>query len=691
MVLAGIVLVWRLAMATRVPRSPHGALVAGGLAILVGVEIIVSVGGNLGLLPLAGVPFPLLSYGGTALLVHLAAIGVALGVRRDGARRRLWLVPRWRSRRPRLMRFVALGVSGLLVSFGLYGWNLQVARGEELFAAGQAQMTRCIRIPAERGAITDRHGAPLAVSTSTADGGVDQVIAVPAMLRSRPDDVARLAALVGAPPETIHAALDLVPATTLAVQVADVPGPTGDAVAAAGITGVLVVPQPRRSYPTGSLLGPVLGFTGIATPTETQRWPGLPSGEIVGRAGLEQQYDSILRGVNGQQCMYVTPAGVPVAMGERVDPIPGADLRLALDLGLQERLTKNLATAVRAARNPRAIGAAVAMDPRNGQVLAIVSLPSFDNNVYGPPINTAGLQAVTKAPGDPMLEHVTQAAVPPGSTFKLVMAAAGLVNPVFPPDRAIPTGGSFTLGGHSFANWMPMGPMNLVQSIAWSNNVYFYKLANALGPGPIIDVARALGVGAQTGIDLPGESPGYLGTPESVAARGGTWYGGSTVILGIGQGYLQTTPMQNARWTAGVATGQMVTPRLGLATGTGGSAYTALPVPAPTPLPFADALGPVRDGMRAVVTGGTGAALSAVPAAVGAKTGTAEDGNLPTGSYDNWLSAVAPMPDPGVVITALVQGPGMGANNVQGVVSDGLRYFMDHRADVLATDPVQTP
>jgi cell division protein FtsI/penicillin-binding protein 2/cell division protein FtsW (lipid II flippase) len=690
-VFAAIVLVWRLATASRVPRSPHGALVAGGLALLLGVEIIVSVGGNLGLLPLAGVPFPLLSYGGTALLVHLAALGVALGVRRDGARRRLWLAPRWRSRRPRLIRFIALGVSALLVSFGLYGWNLQADRGEELSAAGQDQMTRCIRIPAERGTITDRHGAPLAVSASASDGGAAQVVVVPAVLRSRPDEVTRLSALIGQPVETIRAALDSVPETTLALRVADVAAPTGDAVAAAGITGVLVVPEPRRSYPTGSLLGPVLGFAGIATPTETQRWPELPSGEIVGRAGLEQQYDSVLRGVNGRQCMYVSPAGVPVAMGERIDPVPGADLRLSLDLGLQQQLATNLHTAVRAARNPRAIGAAVAMDPRNGQVLAMVSLPSFDNNVYGPPVDAAGLQSAATAPGHPMLEHVTQAAIPPGSTFKLVVAAAGVVDPVFPPASVIPTGGSYTLAGHTFGNWRAMGPMNLVQSLAWSNDVYFYKLANALGPGPIIDAARALGVGAPTGIDLPAESPGYLGTPESVAADGGTWYGGSTVILGIGQGYLQTTPMQNARWTAGVATGQLVTPRLGLATGTARSAYTALPVPAPTPVPFAEALGPVRDGMLAAVTGGTAAPLSGLPAPVGAKTGTAEDGNLPEGSYDNWLSAAAPMPDPGVVITAVVQGPGTGANNVQGVVSEGLRYFLDHRAEVLATDPVQTP
>jgi cell division protein FtsI/penicillin-binding protein 2/cell division protein FtsW (lipid II flippase) len=690
-VVAAIVLVWRLALASRAPRTPHGALVAGGLAVLLGVEIIVAVGGSLGLLPLAGVPFPLLSYGGTALLVHLAALGVALGVRRDGARRRLWTVPRWRSRRPRLVRVIALGLTGLLVSFGLYGWNLQVAHGEALFAAGQEQMTRCIRLPAERGAITDRHGAPLAVGASASDNGVDQVVAVPAVLRSRPDDVARLAALIGQPVDAVHAALDGVPATTLALGMADVPGPTGDAIAAAGITGVLVVPKPKRFYPTGSLLGPVLGFAGVATPTETKRWPDLPSGEIVGRAGLEQQYDSILRGVNGRQCLYVSPAGVPVAMGARLDPVPGANLRLSLDLGLQRNLTTGLDAALRAQRNPRAIGAAVAMAPRNGQVLAIASLPSYDNNVYGPPVDTAGLEALAKAPGHPMLEHVTQAAVPPGSTFKLVVAAAGLVHPVFPPQRAIPTGGSFTLGGHTFNNWRVMGPMDLVQSIAWSNDVYFYKLANALGPGPIIDTARALGVGAPTGIDLPAESPGYLGTPETVADDGGTWYGGSTVILGIGQGYLDVTPLQNARWTAGLATGQMVTPRLGLATGTDRSVYSALPVPAPTPVPFADALGPVRDGMRAAVTGGTAAGLADQPVPVGAKTGTAQDGSLPADSYDNWMSAAAPMPDPSVVMTAVVQGPGTGANNAKGVVANGLRYYLDHQTDVLASDPVQTP
>ena len=575
-VLAAIVVVWRLALASRASRTPHGALVAGGLAMLMGVETVVSVGANLGLLPLAGVPFPLLSYGGTALVVHLAALGVVLAVRRDGARRRLWAPLGRRNPRPRLVRLAALGLSVLLISFGLYGWRLQVTQGEALQVVGDEQMTRCIRLPAPRGAITDRHDVPLAVNAADAGTGVDRVVVVPALLRTRPADVYRLAELTGRQAADLHGQIAAAEGTTLSLPVAEVPRGTGNAVDAAGIAGVFVVPEPRRSYPHGALLGPVLGFAGVATPEDEERWPGLPSGELVGRAGLERQYDAVLRGINGRQCVYVDPIGVPVALGERQDPVPGADLRLSIDLGLQRQLDAGLAAAMRAQPRPQGkIGAAVAMDPRSGQVLALASAPSFDNNVYGPPVDAGALQALADAPGSPMLEHVTQAVAPPGSTFKLVVAAANQAHPVFAPHRAIPTGASFTYGGHTFGNWKPMGPMDLVDSIAISNDVYFYKLAVALGAEPLIDTARALGVGERTGIDLPGESTGYLGTPESVRAKGGEWYGGSTVILGIGQGELQVTPLQNARWTAAVSTGNLVTPRLGLAVGTDGAASTA--------------------------------------------------------------------------------------------------------------------
>jgi cell division protein FtsI/penicillin-binding protein 2/cell division protein FtsW (lipid II flippase) len=691
-VLAAIVLVWRLALASRSSRTPQGALVGGGLAILLGLETVVSVGANLGLLPLAGVPFPLLSYGGTALVVHLAAIGVVLAVRRDGTRRRLWALPNRRSLRPRLVRLAALALSVLLISFGVYGWRLQRTQGDALELVGEEQMTRCVRLPAPRGSIADRHDAPLAVNAADVGRGVDRVVVVPALLRTRPADLDRLAELTGRPPDDLRAQIDAVPGTTLSLPVAEVPRGIGEAVTAAGITGVFVLPEPRRWYPHGALLGPALGFVGVATPEDEERWPDLPLGEVVGRAGLEQQYDAVLRGINGRQCLYVDPKGVPVALAERQAPVPGADLRLSVDLSLQRQLDAGLAAAVRAQPHPQGrIGAAVAMDPRSGQILAMASTPSFDNNIYGPPLDVAALQALAGAPGSPMLEHVTQAVAPPGSTFKLVVAAANQAHPVWAPNQSVPTGASFTYGGHTFGNWKPMGPMNMVESIAISNDVYFYKLAVALGADALIDTARTLGVGELTGIDLPAESAGYLGTPDSVRAKGGAWYGGSTVILGIGQGELQVTPLQNARWTAAVATGNLVTPRFGLAVGDEEATYTALPVPAATPVPFAAHLGPVREGMREAVTAGTAIRLAGLPAAIGAKTGTAQDGGLPDGEYDNWISAVAPMDAPEIVMTALVQGPGTGANTAKSVVADGLRHYLAHRADIGATGAAQTP
>jgi cell division protein FtsI/penicillin-binding protein 2 len=331
------------------------------------------------------------------------------------------------------------------------------------------------------------------------------------------------------------------------------------------------------------------------------------------------------------------------------------------------------------------------MDPRTGQVLALASAPSYNNNVYGPPVDGAGLAALATAEGSPGLEHATAAAVPPGSTFKLVMAAANLAHGALPPRQVVPTGASFTLGGHTFNNWRAMGPMNLVESLAWSNDVYFYRLAVALGPEKIIETAHALGVGQPTGIDLPGESAGYIGTPTSVRDTGATWYPGSTVILGIGQGYLAVTPLQAARWTAAVATGNLVTPRLGLAIGPDQRAEVALPAPATTPLPLAGALGPVRDGMRAAVTSGTARRLADLPVPVGAKTGTAQDGSLPPDSYDNWISVAAPFTDPTIVMTALVQGPGLGANNAGALVHDALVHYLAHQADIHHTAPAQNP
>ncbi|MBO0845373.1 MAG: FtsW/RodA/SpoVE family cell cycle protein [Nocardioides sp.] len=679
-VLAAAVLVWRMVAASRRARSRAAALAAGGFAALVSVEVGVSVAGNLGLVPTAGVPFPLLSYGGTAATVHIAALGLILGLRADGEARRLWSTgATGAALRPRLMRTTAAVVTGCLLAMVGFAWQLQTDNGRQLRAAALSQAMRCTTVPAARGEITDRHGVPLAVDVRR-----DRVEAVPALVQR--SQMRRLASLTARPLPELRRLLRH-HRTSLNTTVATVPPSVGRRVRAAHLRGVFVVPTTGRHYPYGALLGPILGWTGVATPVEAHRWPDLPPGAVVGRAGLEQTYDPVLRGTDGRQCVYVTPAGTPIRLGPYTPPRRGPNVRLTLDLGLQRHLTHDLTTVLQGVPGqPRGdLGGAVILDPRNGQVLAMASLPSYDDNVFGPPVHQTALTHVSQRPNNPMLEHVTQATAPPGSTFKLVVAAADARTGTVPPTQILPGGGSWTLGNHTFHNWMPLPSQDLPEAIAWSNDVYFYQLAWALGPQQIVQTARTLGVGRPTGIDLPGESSGYLGSPSQVARSGGTWYPGSTVILGIGQGYLTVTPLQDALWTAGVATGQVPTPHFGLSYGHTLGPITRIHWPHPRTLPYAGSLAPVRAGMSLAATSGTASIMRALPVTAGAKTGSAQDPSAPNGATDSWFTATAPLNQPAVVATSYVRGGGEGVTTSGKVVLPAMQYFFAHEKQILST------
>lgn len=682
-VLAAAVLVWRVVGASRHAWSRPAGLAAAGFAALLSVEVAISVAGNLGLVPTAGVPFPLLSYGGTAAAVHIATVGLVLALRADGEAHQLWSAPGLAQLRPRLARTTAVAVSATLIALVGFAWQLQGTEGPQLRATALRQMLRCTAVPAARGAITDRHGAALAV-----DVGNARVSTAPALVRPR--DVPRLAALTARPVSSLRRLLRR-HLSSLDLVVASLPPAAGRRVRAARIPGVLVTSETHRRYPSGGLLGPLLGWTGVATPEDMKRWPDLPLGAVVGRTGLEQIYDPILRGTDGRQCVYVTPAGTPVRRGPVTPPRRGNTVRLALDLGLQRRLTGALATVLKGVPGqPRGdLGGSVVLDPRNGQVLAMASLPSYDSSVFGPPVQNRRLARLSRRPASPMLEHATQVAAPPGSTFKLVVAAANLRAGLVPPTRVLPGGGSWTLGNHTFGNWMTLPAQNMMDALSWSNDVYFYQLAWALGPGPIIRTARTLGVGRPTGIDLPAETGGYLGTPASVARSGGTWYPGSTVILGIGQGYLTVTPLQNALWTAGVATGATVTPHLGLSYHQRGGVSTRLPWPKAHRLSYAGKLGPVRAGMALAATTGTAKNLIALPVKAGAKTGSAEDPSAPNGAPDSWFTAAAPFRNPRMVATSFVRGGGHGATTSGRVVLPVMQYFFAHERQILHVGPPQ--
>ncbi|SNR52540.1 penicillin-binding protein 2 [Haloechinothrix alba] len=669
---AVLVLVWRAALASRMTRSPEAALIAAGVAAMFGLHAFVSIAANLTLLPHTGLPIPLFSYGGTTATVHFVALGLVLAARRDGLDRPLWAPAPPKRRHPRWARTGAVLLSATLAAMSWFAWHVQSARGDELRQTSEEQMTRCIRLPAERGDIRDRTGEPLATNQERSE-----VHVVPGLFPEGDSDaIARLAGIVDEPAGELADAVEQVSESSeLHVEIATVRPEVGDRLAESELPGVLVMPSQRRDYPLGSVLGPTLGFVGVGTPADMSRQPSLALGSVVGRAGLEQQYDAILRGTDGWQCVYVEPDGRPAAAAGRTDPVPGEHLRLHLDAEMQRVANEALADAIEESGGD--LGGAVAMDARTGAVLAKASVPAYDNNVYVPPINDAELASEMDGSGLPMIDHVSQVPVAPGSTFKIVVAAANAVYDAVPPDRVVPTGASFSLGGHTFDNWRPMGPHDLVDAIAMSDNVYFYKLALELGPEKIATVAEELGVGRPTGIDLPGENAGFLGTPDSVQQVGGNWYTGSTVLMGIGQGPLTVTPLHSALWTSGLATGHIVTPQLAAAFGN--ESFTELETEEPRELSFADKLDPVLEGMRASAERGTAGQLNELPISSVAKTGTAEDPSSPNGEPHAWFSAVAPAEEPEIVVSTFVRGGGFGSQTSGPVVTAILEHYIDNR------------
>ncbi|QSE95039.1 FtsW/RodA/SpoVE family cell cycle protein [Rhodococcus pseudokoreensis] len=665
-VVATSVIVWRAALAARTARTREAALVAAGIGGLFGIHALVSIGQSLSLLPHTGMPIPLFSYGGTAAIVGFAAIGLVLAVRRDGVARPLWAPDPRRRRRPRGMSAGTMTMIAALVAMSVFAWQVQHDRGAEYRSMSDAQMMRCIRLPAERGLIVDRNGVPLVANVA------EYAVAVVARMFEKSDDDARnrLAALLAKSPDELSDLIDAGGEGETQVEVGRVPPDQARGIVDAHLPGVLVVPSGRRQYPYGAVLASILGHVGVADADDMERWPNLALGSRVGKAGLEKQYDALLRGSDGKQCMYVDPSGNPVATGERIDPVRGHDLRLHLDIGVQTLATDALVEAMRTSKGD--LGAAVVMDARTGAVLALASVPGADNNVYGPPADLVALAAQSQTPGpSALVNNATQTAVPPGSTFKIVVASTDMQYPMLSPDAVVETGAAYTYGGHTFRNWQPMGPNNMLQAIQWSDNVYFYKLGELLGPEKMADVASQLGAGRQSGIDLPGEAEGFLGTPENVGSIGSTWYPGSTLLMGIGQGTVSATPIQVARWTSGIATGAMVTPQLAASYG---PELIPIPTEAPQRLAFADRLDPVRAGMRASAAAGTAGQLADLPVPAGAKTGTAEDPSAP-GGLNAWFSAVAPFDAPEIVVTALVRGGGFGSATSGPVVKKILEHY----------------
>jgi penicillin-binding protein 2 len=416
-----------------------------------------------------------------------------------------------------------------------------------------------------------------------------------------------------------------------------------------------------RLYRHGGTTAHVLGYLGEVNEREL-REPESPyrAGDVVGRRGIERTYDGELRGSKGERQVVVDSRGrAREEFGAR-QARPGSDLRLTLDLELQQIASRYFEDKV---------GAAVVMDPRTGAILAMVSAPSYNPNQFARRLERAQWQAILEDPGHPLQNRAVQNTFSPGSIFKIVMAVAGLTEHVVTSSDRVYCGGSARFYDRRFRCWKPAGHgwVDLHQAIKESCDVYFYTLGQKLGISRIADYSRQFGLGSVTGIDLgEEEKAGLVPDPEwSQRARGGPWYPGETISVAIGQGPLLVTPLQMAVMVSTIANdGYLVTPHLDAA-----DASRAPPQPAGLD-PAALAL--VREALRAVVNDrGTGASARVEGMEIAGKTGTAQvveqktwidSKDLPYAQRDHaWFVSFGPVNDPELAVVVFVQNGGKGS------------------------------
>jgi len=433
----------------------------------------------------------------------------------------------------------------------------------------------------------------------------------------------------------------------------------------------------RRLYPRDGLAAHVIGYVGEISESELDlpEFITYDQGDVIGKAGIERQYNDILMGVDGQRQVVVDNRGRERDVLGVKEAVPGKSLRLTIDLDLQ--VVGELAMEGRK-------GAVVALDPRNGEVLAMVSAPAFDPNKFASRIRSEDWKEIANNPDNPMLNRAIQAQFAPGSTFKPLMALAGLEKGVVDDDFHIRCPGGASFYGRYFKCWVKTGhgTVDLHKGIVHSCDVFFYNVGNRLGIDNIAEYADMAGLGKKTAIDLPGEATGVV--PSSAWKMRNfrqKWYAGETISVSIGQGALTVTPMQLAYAIGGLAMGGVwYRPHL-----------VAADKPEPPRLGKIDPANAqkVVAGMYGVVNeaGGTGGRARLSGVSVCGKTGSAQrisndavKGGLGHNLKDNaWFVAFAPCEAPEISVAVLWEGGEHGMLAAP-IARDIIKAYFDKKA-----------
>lgn len=542
-------------------------------------------------------------------------------------------------------------------------WYMQIVRGEEYQRLATTNRIRLIRLSAPRGIIYDRHGEILADNRP----GFDVVVNLPEV-ENRRCLVDELSEILDLPAARIESRLDTFrerpfePVTVasdigiLKATILEEMNPE--------LGGVQVVVNPVRNYPSGSGLAHLLGYVGQISPRELERLAddGYRAQDDIGKIGVEAVYDRELRGTAGGEQVQVTARGFRDRLLSRRPARAGNNLHLTIDLRAQTILEDLM---------DGYTGAAVAVDPVRGDILAMVSNPSFDPNLMVRPVDDQYVSELFASPGSPMLNRALAGEYPPGSIFKPVVALAALEFSGIPPSRTYDCGGVFMLGSASFRCWREggHGRIDLSEAIKRSCNVYFYRLGLETGVDGIEAAARRLGLGQRIGIELGGERPGLIpGREWKRSAIGEGWYPGDTVNLAIGQGYITVTPIQ-AAWLGAVIAREGTPARLRLVSAVSSPEGQRLeefdPVPAAAEGFSRPAWAELRkDLLRAVAEpGGTAHGIAGHGISIAGKTGTAQVAGPPGKGTHSWFVGIAPADDPKAVVAVILEHAGRGSEH----------------------------
>jgi penicillin-binding protein 2 len=414
------------------------------------------------------------------------------------------------------------------------------------------------------------------------------------------------------------------------------------------LPGVIIEAEPVREYLRQSLAAHALGYLGEITEEELKTKTGYRAGDLIGKTGVERVYDDMLRGAAGRLRVEVDAAGRPQRVLDRQPTRPGRSLVVNLDATLQ---------AVAEAQLAGKVGAIVAMDPRNGEVLILASSPAYDPALFAGGISASNWRRLTGDRRLPMLNRAAEGTYEPGSVFKIVTGLAALSEGVANRGSVFHCTGSIALGRWVFHDLAAYGTVNFVRGTQVSCNVMFWTLGRALGEARLSRYAMGLGLGQTTGVDLPAEAVGSIPTAEwKQRTWKEPWYPGDTLNMAIGQGFVLTTPLQIARMVSAVANGgTLFRPRLArrLLAADGSEIRTFAPEAEPPSLRVpAGALATLQEGLRAVVAGGTGAAAAVAGLEIAGKTGSAEN---PRGRPHAWFAGYAPADRPALVVVAFIE------------------------------------